>query len=200
MNNPVNYLLQDWQTNQDTSLKSRLVLVMFRLNGCLFNSPFPINFLSKIYRFFYQLIVEWILGIELPWDTKVGKNLKLQHGHALVVNHDTTIGDNCILRHSTTIGNKKLADGSYSNSPRIGNNVDIGCNVVILGAITIGNNAVIGAGAVVVKDVPEGAVVVGNPAKIIRIVNHDYSAIQENGFESPEKTKVSSKSMTKVLN
>jgi putative colanic acid biosynthesis acetyltransferase WcaB len=95
----------------------------------------------------------------------------------LVVNHETIIGANCILRNSTTIGNKKLADGSYSAAPKIGNNVDIGANVVIIGAITVGDNAVIGAGSVVVKDIPEGAVVVGNPARVIRTVNTASSSV-----------------------
>lgn len=179
MGNFINYILQDWQINQDTSFKSRLALVMFRLAQALGNLP---NFLSGIvliYRFFYQIVIEWILGIELPFDTEVGENLKLQHGHALVVNHGTIIGANCTLRHATTIGNKKLYDGSYSASPKIGNNVDIGANVVIIGAINVGDNAVIGAGSVVVKDVPEGAVVVGNPARVIRTVNPASSSLSD---------------------
>lgn len=120
-----------------------------------------------------------MLGIELPWDTQIGPNLKLQHGLALVVNHETIIGANCTLRHSTTIGNKKLPDGSYSSSPQIGNNVEIGSNVVILGPITVGDNAVIGAGSVVVKDVAAGAVVVGNPARVIRQSNTTYPSCHE---------------------
>ncbi|MFB8787564.1 MAG: serine acetyltransferase [Potamolinea sp.] len=131
MGNFTNYILQDWQINKDTSFKSRLTLLMFRLNQAFAKLP---NFLQKIanfYRFLYQVVIEWLLGIEIPWDTQIGKNLQLQHGHGLVVNHETQIGENCILRNSTTIGNKKLADGSFSAAPKIGNNVDIGANVVI---------------------------------------------------------------------
>ena len=167
----IDYVLQDWQVNQETSLKSRLTLFMFRLAKALENSPVFLSSITLAYRFLYQVIIEWLLGIELPWNTQVGENLQLQHGHGLVVNHETIIGANCILRHSTTIGNKKLPDGSYSAAPKIGNNVDIGTHVVIIGSITVGNNAVIGAGSVVVKNVPEGAVVVGNPARVIRITN-----------------------------
>jgi putative colanic acid biosynthesis acetyltransferase WcaB len=171
MDNFIGYILQDWQINQETSLKSRLTLFMFRLAQALENSPIFLRWIALVYRFIYQVIIEWLLGIELPWDTQVGENLQLQHGHGLVVNHETIIGANCILRHSTTIGNKKLPDGSYSAAPKIGNHVDIGTHVVIIGSITVGNNAVIGAGSVVIKDVPDGAVVVGNPAKVIRIRN-----------------------------
>ncbi|WP_202799224.1 MULTISPECIES: DapH/DapD/GlmU-related protein [Moorena] len=169
MNNISNYLLQDWQVNYyESNLKARFILLMFRSTHLLGKLPAPFSFLSIFYRLLYQVLVECILGIELPWDTQIGANTKLLHGIGLVVNHETVIGANCTLRHSTTIGNKQLPDGSYSGCPKIGNNVDIGSNVVIIGAITIGDNAVIGAGSVVVKDVPESSVVVGNPARVIR--------------------------------
>lgn len=178
MNNIIRYLLQDWSENRESSSKSRLILILFRSAQIIGNLPTPLRLFSKIYCNFYILIVEWILGVELPWNTQVGANLKLLHGVGLVVNAQTKIGTNCTLRHSTTIGNKKLRDGSYSGCPQIGNNVDIGSNVVIIGSISIGDNAVIGAGSVVVKDVPSYAVVVGNPAKVIRI--HSIPDLSDN--------------------
>lgn len=171
------YITQDWQVNHATSSKSRFILLMFRSAQILSRLPGFFSLFSIFYRIFYQLIVDWVLGVDLPWDTQIGSNLKLIHSTALVVNHETIIGANCTLRHSTTIGNKQLPDGSYSACPKIGNNVDIGANVVIIGPITIGDNAVIGAGSVVVKDVPEGAVVAGNPARIIRILNATVPAV-----------------------
>ncbi len=171
MSNFINYILQDWSANKEGNSKSRFILLMFRSAQILGSLPAPFSVFSSFFRSFYALIIEWILGVELPWDTKVGPNLKLLHGVGLVVNHETIIGANCTLRHCTTIGNKKLANGSYTVSPQIGNNVEIGSNVVIVGPITVGDNAVIGAGSVVVKDVPAWAVVVGNPAKVIRMNN-----------------------------
>jgi putative colanic acid biosynthesis acetyltransferase WcaB len=112
-----------------------------------------------------------VLGIELPWKLKVGKNLRLFHGQALVVNDHAVIGSGCILRHSTTIGVLITSLSFDGDAPVIGNNVDIGSNVVILGKINIGDGAVIGAGSVVVKDVPAGAIVVGNPARVIRSID-----------------------------
>ncbi len=180
MKNFINYIFQDWEVNQEGSSKSRFILLIFRATQILGNLPVPL--LPSFFRNFYILIVEWILGVELPWDTKIGSDLRLIHGVGLVVNNGTIIGNNCILRHSTTIGNKKLSNGSYTGSPKIGDNVEVGSNVVIIGPITIGNNAVIGAGSVVVKDVPEGAVVVGNPAKVIRVLNCNLPVV-DNSLE-----------------
>lgn len=180
MNTIGEFIFQDWQANQSTSLKSRCVLVFFRSAQFFGKWRFPFS----LWRYIYQFIVEGILGIELPWNINIGPALQLQHGIALVVNSTTIIGKNCILRHSTTIGNKVLSDGSVSESPTIGNDVEIGCNVVILGPVTIGDRAVIGSGAVVVKDVPNNAVVVGNPAKIIRWLDNDISPFLQTNISS----------------
>jgi putative colanic acid biosynthesis acetyltransferase WcaB len=191
----ITYIFQDWQVNTETSFKSRFVLLMFRTAQIVGQLPRPFSLFSIFFRGLYQLLAEWVLGVDLPWDTQVGPNLQLQHGVGLVVNHYTIIGANCILRQSTTIGNKKLPDGSCSNSPKIGNNVEIGANVVILGSITIGDNAVIGAGSVVVKDVPEGAVVVGNPARVIRTIKNTVSSsISNEEVNTSELESVSSNS------
>ena len=76
------------------------------------------------------------------------------------------IGDNFSCRQNTTIGNK--LDTRPSERPTIGDNVSVGANVVIIGNVVIGNNVIVGAGSVVVKDIPDNAVVVGNPARIIK--------------------------------
>ena len=159
------YLFQDRHANRQ-NFKAKLVLFMFRL-AQLINRSMVLKVILYPYLLLYRYWVDWVWGIELPRKLTIGKGLSLYHGHALVINQGVVIGDNCSLRNSTTIGHKKLADGSLSACPRIGNNVDIGANVCIIGDIEVGDNVVIGAGSVVVKSIPANSIAVGNPARIL---------------------------------
>jgi len=159
------YLFQDWQANRQ-NFKGQLVLFLFR-SVQLINRYTLLKIIFIWHLLAYRYWVDWVWGIELPRKLTVGKGLSLFHGHALVINQGVIIGEGCTLRNSTTIGHKKLADGSFSKCPRIGNHVDIGANVCIIGDVTIGDNVVIGAGSVVTKNIPSDCVVVGNPARIL---------------------------------
>lgn len=164
----IRHLAQDLRNNTGNP-KGIIILVMFRLAQVIAS-----NNLSKLlffpYLICYRIIVEWFLCVELPWTVTAGNGLTIHHGQALVVHGNTILGQNCLLRHSTTIGSKRLPSGEYSKCPRIGNNVDIGSNVCIIGDIAIGDNVRIGAGAVVVKNIPSNSVVVGNPGKVIKTI------------------------------
>ena len=158
-------IFQDWGANRGNP-KGKLVMLLFRTAHLLRQSP--ITFVLFIgYFIAYRIGVEWFLCIELPWKTRIGPGFRVDHGQALVINDGTVFGAGCIVRNSTTIGNKRLKDGTYSLAPRIGDRVDIGANAVIIGPITIGDNVAIGAGAVVLKDVPANCVAVGNPMRIV---------------------------------
>ncbi|GAB4043915.1 serine acetyltransferase [Spirosoma litoris] len=162
------YIFQDWSVNE-RNIKGRLILIGFRLSSLATkNSLFFLILIPQL--IIYRVIVEWFLGTELPYKTKVAKGLKLHHGQATVINDGSIIGKNCTLRHSTTIGSKLLSNGYYSSSPVIGDNVDIGSNVCIIGPISIGDNVKIGAGSIVVKDVPPNCIVAGNPARVIGLI------------------------------
>ena len=101
---------------------------------------------------------------DIPYSTKIGKNCDFKHdGLGIVINSNAIIGDNCQIGQNVTIGGR-----NGMPPPVIGDNVLIGANALVLGDISIGNNAVIGAGSVCLIDIPENAVAVGNPARIIK--------------------------------
>ena len=172
----LNYrVFQDWRANRG-NIKAQFVLALFRL-ATLIRSNKLLVVLFFWYLLFYRFFVEWVLGIELPWSLKAGSNLMLDHGQALVINGEARLGRNVHVRHSTTIGSKQLATGGHSACPRIGNNVDIGANVCIIGDIDIGDNVKIGVGSIVVKSIPPNCVVVGNPARVIKMNPPDSQPI-----------------------
>lgn len=121
----------------------------------------------------YKFITDLLLKCEIPASTIIGEGLVIHHATGLVLNKSVVIGNNVTLKHHTTIGNKESFTGLDLGSPIIGNNVVIGPHTIIIGPITIGDNAIIGAGSVVVKDVLPFTVVAGNPARVIRYLNNN---------------------------
>jgi serine acetyltransferase len=118
----------------------------------------------------YKFITDFLLKCEIPASTSIGEGLVIHHATGLVLNNGVVIGKNVTLKHHTTIGNKENLEGVNLGCPTIGDNVSVGPHTIIIGAILIGNNSIIGAGSVVVKDVPPYSVVAGNPAKVIRFL------------------------------
>ncbi|MEO8734057.1 MAG: DapH/DapD/GlmU-related protein [Flavobacteriales bacterium] len=141
-------------------------MILFRIAHLLRQSI--ITFVLFLpYFIFYRLAVEWLLCIELPWKTNIGPGFRIDHGQSLIVNDRTVFGSQCTVRNSTTIGNKQCKEGGYTASPRFGDRVDIGANAVIIGPLIIGDDVIIGAGSVVLRDVPSNHLAVGNPARCI---------------------------------
>lgn len=146
---------------------SQLLLTSLRITQFLIGAlglRNPVTIASVI---FYRFVSEIMFGVELRPKTRIGPGLAVYHRVGLVVNNATVIGEGVQLRHGTTIGHK-VPTGA---SPVIEDGVDCGAGVIILGGITVGRGAVVAAGSVVVKDVPPGAVVAGNPARIVRTHN-----------------------------
>ena len=95
--------------------------------------------------------------------TKIGNSMWIAHPYATIINAES-IGSNFSCIHCTTIG-------AHNGRAIIGDNVSLGANVIIIGNVHIGNNVTIGAGSVVVKDLPDNCVAVGNPARVVKILN-----------------------------
>lgn len=155
--------------NQDSAInkgntKGKVIAIFFRIASYCYTHQL-LSILCFPYLLFYKYIIQVFFSLELPYETRIGKGLKIYHGIALVVHENTLIGKNCVMRQSTTIGNA-WPDGKC---PIIGDNVEIGCNVCIIGNVIIGDNVIIGAGSVIVKDIPANSVVVGNPSRIIKV-------------------------------
>jgi serine O-acetyltransferase len=110
-------------------------------------------------------------GISIPFDTDVAEGLYIGHFGGIVISHRAVIGRNCNLSPGVTLG---IANrGSRQGVPVVGEGVYIGPGAKLVGAVTIGDNVAVGANCVVTKDVPDNAVVVGVPA---RVISHDGAA------------------------
>ena len=118
-------------------------------------------------------------GIEIHPGAKIGKNLFIDHGMGVVIGETSDIGDNVTIYHMATLGG--IAPSINSNEqrnikrhPTLQENVVVGSGAQILGPVVVGKNSKIGANAVVTKDVPENAVMVGIPAKNVGMANEEF--------------------------
>ncbi len=112
-----------------------------------------------------QKFVEMVTGIVLPFTAEIGKGLYIGHFGSIIVSQKAVIGEYCNISHENTIG--QAGRGGKQYAPVIGDRVYIGPGAKLFGKIRIGNDVAVGANAVVSKDVPDNAVVIGNPSKII---------------------------------
>jgi serine O-acetyltransferase len=117
--------------------------------------------LTLLYRMLYTM-VNWTWGIDLPYTTRLGRRVRIWH-HGGMVLGARSIGDDVHIRHNTTFG--VLNRQQLTSKPIIGNRVDIGTGACVFGAVTVGDDSVIGANSVVLRDVPPGSVFMGNPAR-----------------------------------
>ncbi|MFI2485442.1 serine O-acetyltransferase EpsC [Promicromonospora kroppenstedtii] len=103
-------------------------------------------------------------GIEIHPGARLGQRMFIDHGMGVVIGETAVVGDDVMLYHGVTLGGRSLSRGK--RHPTLGDRVTVGAGAKVLGPVWIGDDAQIGANAVVVKDVPAGAVAVGIPARV----------------------------------
>lgn len=127
------------------------------------------NFLYRRRHYLLAVIIaHWgkrATGVDIHPGASIGKFLFIDHGNGVVIGETTIIGNQVTILHNVTLGSRKATDGR--RHPKIEDGVFIGAGAQILGPVVIGQRAKVGAGTVVLNDVPDGATVVGNPGRII---------------------------------
>ena len=169
--------------DRDPAAKSKLSLVLtypgvkavFFHRIANFFSTAKFDLIARIISQFSRFLT----GIEIHPKAKIGKNLFIDHGMGVVIGETSEIGDNVTIYHMATLGG--IAPSINSNDqrnikrhPTIGDEVVIGSGAQVLGPVTVGRCSKIGANAVVTKDVPEKAVMVGIPAKNVGIADSEF--------------------------
>ena len=160
--------------NRDPAAKSKLSIILtypgvkavFFHRIANFFSVARFDLIARIISQFSRFLT----GIEIHPKAKIGKNLFIDHGMGVVIGETSEIGDNVTIYHSVTLGGISPSIDSDSQRdvkrhPTLKNNVVVGSGAQVLGPVVVGENAKIGANAVVTKNVPENAVMVGIPAK-----------------------------------
>lgn len=137
---------------------------------------------------FFGNMARWLTGIEIHPGAVIGRRFFVDHGTGVVVGETTVVGDDVTLYQGVTLGGRSLSDGK--RHPTVGNNVVIGAGAKILGPFDIGEGARIGSNAVVLEAVPEGATVVGIPARVVRCRDANQRCVElvtDQAVETPAK-------------
>ena len=182
--------------NRDPAAKSKLSILL----------TYPgvkAIFLHRIANFFsiakFDLIARiisqfsrFLTGIEIHPKAKIGKNLFIDHGMGVVIGETSEIGDNVTIYHAVTLGGispsiKSHEQRDVKRHPTLNNNVVIGSGAQVLGPITIGEHAKVGANAVVTHDVPPHAVMVGIPAKNIKSKPDEDKTFKPYGISNEDE-------------
>ncbi len=124
-------------------------------------------------------------GIEIHPGAEIGKGLFIDHGTGVIIGETTIIGDNCTLYQGVTLGGTGKEQGK--RHPTLGNNVMVSAGAKVLGSFTIGDNSKIGAGAVVLEEVPPNCTVVGVPGRVVRRydLTHPQDALDQTHMPDP---------------
>ena len=169
--------------DRDPAAKSKLSLILtypgvkavFFHRIANFFSTAKFDLIARIISQFSRFMT----GIEIHPKAKIGKNLFIDHGMGVVIGETSEIGDNVTIYHMVTLGGIAPSINSdnqrnVKRHPTIENEVVIGSGAQVLGPVTVGCCAEIGANAVITKDLPEKAVMVGIPAKNVGLADNEF--------------------------
>lgn len=164
----MNIILEDLKTQREgllglgfwALLVYRFGHARFIIGNKILRAPWTI-----VYVVLHKL-VEIICGITIGSTAVIGRRFSIEHHGCIVIHGASVIGDDCLIRHGVTLGNTGYGDPF--GAPTVGNRVQIGAGAKILGRIRVGNDVIIGANAVVIRDVPDQTAVGGVPARALR--------------------------------
>ena len=169
--------------NRDPAAKSKLSIILTYpgVKAVFFHriaNFFSIAKFDLIARIISQFS-RFLTGIEIHPKAKIGENLFIDHGMGVVIGETSEIGNNVTIYHMVTLGgiSPSINSNDQRNSkrhPTLMDNVVVGSGAQVLGPVVVGKNAKIGANAVVTKDVPENAVMVGIPAKNVGTATEEF--------------------------
>ena len=155
-------------------------VILHRLNHRLWKAGW--KWLARVLSTFSR----WLTGIEIHPGAEIGRRFFIDHGMGIVIGETTIIGNDCTLYHGVTLGGTSWQKGK--RHPTLENDIVVGAGAKVLGPITVGSGARIGSNAVVIKPVPEGATVVGIPAKVVGIdkdyKEHHKKAVHQKIFDA----------------
>lgn len=123
-------------------------------------------------------------GIEIHPGAQIGEGLFIDHGNGVIIGETTIIGDNCTLYQGVTLGGTGKEQGK--RHPTLGNNVMVSAGAKVLGSFKIGDNSKIGAGSVVLEEVPANSTVVGVPGRVVRRNNSALPQTDLNQVDLPD--------------
>lgn len=116
----------------------------------------------------FETLIKWRYASDIRRGAKIGGGIILPHPYGIIIGGESKICKNCHIGQHVTIGGNMNKQKEGQTQPIIGNNCFICANSVVVGPITIGDNVIIGAGSVVVCDIPSNVVAAGNPCRIIK--------------------------------
>ena len=185
----ISYIKEEIQVirERDPAIKSNMEVLLYPS----FKVILSYRVAHKLYRRKHYFLARWIsqraarkTGIEIHPGARIGKGLFIDHGSGVIIGETTIIGDNVTLYQGVTLGGTGKEKGK--RHPTLKDNVMVSAGAKILGSFTIGENSKIGAGSVVLEEVPPNCTVVGVPGRVVRMGNQKVPRTEMDHIHLPD--------------